>query len=790
MELWSIIKANLKSKKGNFISIIILFFVISMALSTIISVSMNSKERVITACKNSNIAEITTFILGNNLTDEMIKKVRESEQVDKFKLKNAVAVSRFEVNGKKLDNFKLLTTYKPSENSYEMYEEDGISLSKDNTTKPKKGEIYLPIALQKLQNCNIGDIAVIDTANGEMQFTISKFFEDPFVGSSMMGVKILLVSDEDFDTIYAQKDENTIISDTIASVYLKDEYKNQQNEAQKEINASAELMDKGFYTFTLQDANRYMTMFVDIINGILWAVAILLYIIVLIVIGHSVSTSIDMDYVTFGILKAEGFTSLQIRVSIMIQYLLSGVVGATAGILASTFIIKYVNAIFIPVTGLCMKTSLRMTQILAIIAGIIAIMALYVIFKTKKVISISPMQAIAHGRGPVHFSGRTDMSVVSGIPLNINGRLILKQVLGDWRKYVTTVVVMALLIAFTMSITSMKQISKADNVYDVFGGYPSEIIVKHNDEGLEMLTSIEKDIQEKTEIINTFSVDLVYLALDNNEILCQILDKSETANDTLKVRVPKYDNEIMVTQITSDAIGKKIGDKVSLSYNNEQYEYIIVGTYQDTSDTGKTITILEDGFKHLNPEFKFLDVEYEIADIKSTASIVSGLKEKYAEAEADKTIEIIDSYKQNKERNTSILAAMDSITAIAYFLAFLFAAIVSFMICQKNFTKEQNDLGVYKSLGFTTGSLRRQFTIKYVLVVAIGGIIGIVMNIMTNDIMLSLLLRNMGITKFITQYTVLLIIGPALFIILCTAVFAWIVSAKIKRVSPKNLINE
>lgn len=790
MALISIIKANLKSKKGNFISIFILFFIISMALSTIISASINAKERVTTACRNSNIGEITTFILEENLSDEMIQKIRESDKVDKFVLKNAVTVSRFQVNEKRLSNYSILTTYKPSENRYEMYEEDGISLSKDNSTKPQKGEVYLPIATQNMLDCKIGDIAVIDTPNGEMQFRIAKFFEDPFLGSSLLSVKILMISDEDFDAIYAQKGETTIISNPIASVYLKDTYKNQQNEAQKELNASAGLLDKGFYTFTLQDANRYMTMFIDIINGILCTVAILLYIVVLIIIGHSVSTSIEMDYVTFGILKSEGFTSLQIRLSIMMQYLLSGAIGAAVGILASTFIIKYINAILIPVTSLCTKSSLRLVEILSVIAVSLFIMSMYVIVKTKKVISISPMQAISSGRGPVYFSGRADISVASGIPLNINGRLVLKQVIGDWKKYVTTVIVMTLLVSFTMSITSIKQISNAENVYDIFGGFPSEIAVKYNDEGQKILASIEKDIQEKAEIKKAFSVGLEYLSIDNNQILCQVLDKTETANATLKGRAPKYDNEIMVTQITSDAIGKKIGDKVSLSYNNQQYEYIIVGTYQDTSDAGKTITILKDGFKHLNPEFQFKDINYAISDVNSTSSIVSGLKEKYAAYEADKTIEIINSQKQSEEKNATILNAVDSITAVTYLMAFLFAAIVSFMICHKNFIKEQSDLGVYKSVGFTTGSLRRQFTIKYVLVVSIGGVIGIAMNMMINDFVLSFLLRSMGLTKFITKYTMLLIIGPTLFIILCTAVFAWIVSGKIKRVSPKNLINE
>ena len=790
MELKTIIKANLKSKKENFISIFVLVFIIALTLSTIISVSIASKKRVLTACDNSNISDITTFVKQDKLTDEMLQKIRNSDKIDSVTLKNTVSSSLFEIKGKKYGSFGLFTKYNPSENSYEMYAEDGISLSDDKTTKPKKGEIYLPIAMQNLLNCKLGDQVTINTTDGQMKLTITKFFEDPFIGSSMIGPKILLISDEDFETIYNNPSEGSIAQYTIVNIKLKNDYKNQQSQIMKELNETSGIVDAGAYSLTLQESNNYMTLFIKIINGILWAVAILLYIVVLIIVGHSVSTSIDMDYVTFGILKAEGFTSTQIRLSILLQYLLAGVMGGGAGMLLSTVIIKYINAIFIPVTGLCPGNVLMLLETLSVIGGLLIIIALYVIVKTKKVISISPMQAISSGRGPIYFSGRANISITSNIPLSVNVKLIAKQVTDDWTKYVTTVLIMALIVFFTMSITSIKQITLSNNRNVIFGGYSSDISVKYSDEGQGIVDSIKKDVEDKTGITKEFSVVGMYLSMDSDEILCRVLDKTETANPTLKGRVPKYDNEIMITQMASQSIGKRIGDTVKLKYNNVEYEYIIVGTYQDTSDVGISIALLESGFKHLNSDFQYNKIEYVITDKKMASSIVSELKEKYASYITESKIVITDEYKQNQEDDNTILTAVDSITAITYCLAFLFAAIVSFMICQKNFSKEKSDMGVYKSIGFTTGSLRRQFTIKYILVVTFGAIIGIGMSLILNDSVVSLLLSSMGLTRFTTQYSLISLLGPALFIILCTAIFASFASAKIKKVSPKNLINE
>jgi len=38
---------------------------------------------------------------------------------------------------------------------------------------------------------------------------------------------------------------------------------------------------------------------------------------------------------------------------------------------------------------------------------------------------------------------------------------------------------------------------------------------------------------------------------------------------------------------------------VKFKLDDVEYEYIIVGTYQETSDVGFSIALLESGFKHL-----------------------------------------------------------------------------------------------------------------------------------------------------------------------------------------------
>jgi hypothetical protein len=63
-------------------------------------------------------------------------------------------------------------------------------------------------------------------------------------------------------------------------------------------------------------------------------------------------------------------------------------------------------------------------------------------------------------------------------------------------------------------------------------------------------------------------------------------------------------------------------------------------------------------------------------------------------------------------------------------------------------------------------------------------------NISFNDALMSNLFVDAGITKFVTIYSVKTLVVPVLIICSFTACFAYLVTWKISKVSPKNIIQE
>lgn len=137
-----------------------------------------------------------------------------------------------------------------------------------------------------------------------------------------------------------------------------------------------------------------------------------------------------------------------------------------------------------------------------------------------------------------------------------------------------------------------------------------------------------------------------------------------------------------------------------------------------------------------------------------------------------------------------IQLALNMIAITIYTVSILVILVVVNMVCGKVFLKEKKDIGIYKALGFTTRRLRLQFALRFLLVSALGSAAGVLLCILLNNRMLSLLLRTVGITNFITEYSAFTLLLPIVLICSCFFLFSYFTSKKVKSVEIRELITE
>ena len=122
--------------------------------------------------------------------------------------------------------------------------------------------------------------------------------------------------------------------------------------------------------------------------------------------------------------------------------------------------------------------------------------------------------------------------------------------------------------------------------------------------------------------------------------------------------------------------------------------------------------------------------------------------------------------------------------------AVVFAAVMVGMVTRSAFLRERTDLGIYKSMGITSGKLMLQFALRFTVVTVIGSLIGILLSVLFTKPMLGMMLEAAGLTDFVVKTDIGIILIPS--VLVCAGVFicSFFSSAGIKTVEVRELITE
>ena len=153
MEILTILRANIRRKKGSFISIIILMIIISMTMTAFLSIKESCKSSIANALKYVDAPNIIVYIREQNMSDELMKNLESHEMVDRV-VKTTVYASDVNVNGEDDTNNWFIQKY---DSKIIRRLSDDCKGYSDVTDKPKKGEIYVTQGVLTRNNCKMGD---------------------------------------------------------------------------------------------------------------------------------------------------------------------------------------------------------------------------------------------------------------------------------------------------------------------------------------------------------------------------------------------------------------------------------------------------------------------------------------------------------------------------------------------------------------------------------------------------------------------------------------------------------
>ena len=777
MEILTLLKANIRHKKGSFVSIIILMLIVSMSFTAVFSIQDNCINGINEAHEYINSSDLTVLIDNQLLTDDLLTSLEENSSVKDVKLKEAVLTFGSEHGENKNLNPGLLETYSEE---FRLLNEK-LTGYEENVPELKKGEIYVSQGVGTKLSCDIGDRIKINTVGGEESFTIKGFVVEPVWGSMNMGIKEMFISDEDFLRLQQEAvnaNDSQQADFRVVSIYKADESLG-DGQFKRQLNEDTGIVKYSLFVLTKEQSFEYTYLMPDmILSGLLIFVGFLV-VIVLIVMAHSITTSIEMEYTTLGVLKAQGFTEGKIRVILGAQYLVAEIIGAVLGMAAALPMIKSFGNIFQPFLAVICENNISWGISVLFVAAMLIVSAIFIFFVTRKVGKVSPMKAISGGNDDVYFGSRLNAPVSQKA---LSPSLAFRQFTSNKKRYIGTVIVVALLTFFmiTMSVLGVSLDSKS--AMESMGMGPMELRVLANESlADDTVRDIEEIIENKTEIERRYFYDNYQMLIDGNEYSCNIYKNPEFIVME-EGRAPEYDNEIAVTDFLAKELNLKIGDKVAISRQNYEYEYLITGINIYANELGLNFSMPLEGAKKLGIE-DTLFYGYSLADETVCNELAEELKEKYGDIltakgyEADPSIELY----------STIVGAM---TAVIYVVSVVFSLVVVMMFCKKAFLQERKDIGIYKSLGFTSSKLRLQFAVRFLIVSLIGSAFGSVLSFLFTEKLLTVIFKVVGISSFNTEFTVFSFLSPIAIIAVSFFVFSYLASSKIKKVEIKELVVE
>lgn len=777
-----LLKANLKKHKGGLAGIFLLTLLAAAALGTVLTVWANSAAYIQSEMQRAGFGELTIWASG--IPDELdlcgdIEELPEIERVET----QSLLYSDYMVREQESDSEGQLITYIPQEGRYRFFTDDlsGYTLPPDEIVQ---GEVYVSPSMVSMFGVQLGDEITfpIARAGKNLTLTVKGFYEDPFMGSSMIGMKGFLISEADRDTALAIL-QNAGIDALARDGAMLHIFTTESNQTVSELNSilneQTPISEYSEDVHGREAIAGFMVILQNAFGGLLLAFSIVLLFVVLVVIGHSISSTVEEDTVNMGILKTIGCTSKKLRLLQLYQYLLPIVFAMAPGLLLSIPLSRLVSNVTLTTTGMRMPVRLPVLWTGCSAAAILLLMVGFIILRTGKIGRIRPMDAIRSTFEKLYFQPQRTVSAFGN---GLHLRLAIRQLISGKRRYAGALLVAALMVFFASLVGRMDTWLGVDGkgMMDAFNPADHDIGVQSFGELTQ--EEFEDVIRGFTDITDTYALAMPTVAVNGVNYTANVIDQPGRFH-LLMGRTCTKDNEIVLTEFVAENFGVSIGDTVTVRGECGSGEYIVSGIYSCANDMGDNVGMSREGYLKIGQDHKNLWCRhYFLADSSQKSAIAGALENAYG---GD-----IHVHENTWPGLSGIISAMRALMVLMYGLVTIFILIVTVLTGSKILLAEQRDLGIYKAIGFRTNRLRLTFALRFGMVALIGSAIGTALAAFLTDPLVSTAMKLAGISNFASVSRAGNMLFPLAVVVLLFTGFAWVVSGKMKKCSLTVLMNE
>ena len=603
--------------------------------------------------------------------EEILRKDSRVEEIAVSELLYSMSGNYLNLAGKEQGMFMAFIT---EDNDAKFEHSERVTTLSDAEIGALEHPVWMPHMAKSNLMLKPGDTFTVVFGSRKYAFTVAGFYDTMFLDNTGSGLK-MIVSENDYRTLANVMTLNRVLA------YNDHQGQGGDKLAEESLKAfedySGRDVKSGCQVWTYEAIRTMIDSPLDAMLKLILIMAGIIILSVLLMIRFRIAGDIKEQIISIGVLEALGYTSKEITLSYVLEYLLIagvGILPGLAGCYVLTPMLYQAGAFMI---GHDSNARVKTLPILLVAAAILLLVTLIAFIRAQMVRKYPPVRAFRRGQGDHRF-GREHFPL-RNTKHSVHLRLAMKGFLANFKQS------LGLTVCITVSAAA---IITSFILFSVFG--TNYHAIEHNagmeisDLRVEVMPYVDtrelaEELAARPEVRKATPTTgytlYVNLPDHNNTTLLPMTFSSFDVTENIfpaTGRFPEHENEIMLNNMLCKTEKIKCGDTVTLEYLNVKRRYLVTGIATSMTNGTANLYLTEDAMKRLYPNYRPDIIEVYLEDGVDLESFRHTLTDEYGRSIADAAKEAGDAsdtesrIRAEAERQMAEMLASGSTSHVEY----------------------------------------------------------------------------------------------------------------------------